>query len=200
MKVATFKQEVEKERLRQASAAIVWRWGDESKTNVRIVSKTLAIQSYKNERLSTTLLDSAASVHVFNSKDRFSNFRRPARRQKLKCGGGIMPIKGWGEVSLPMKVGNRTSILMLRNIAYVSNFPLNLILLRTLERKGFKWQHWSGKIQNNKELIIGFTVRQGTNYEIGENLDTAMTTLAMTSRLRPGYMVKEPRKKEKTIS
>lgn len=167
---------------------------------MRIVGKTLAIQSYKNKRLSTTLLDSAASVHVFNSKDRFSNFRRLARGQKLKCGGEIMLIEGWREVFLPMKVGNWTSILMLRNVAYISNFLLNLILLGTLERKGFKWQHWSGKIQNNKELIIGFTVRQGTNYKIGKNLDTAMTTLAMTSRLRPGYVIKEPRKKEKIIS
>lgn len=118
----------------------------------------------------------------------------------MKCGGEIVPIEGWGEVFLPMKVENRTSILMLRNVAYISNFPLNFILLGTLERKGFKWQYWSGKIQNNKKLIIGFTVRQGTNYKIGENLDTAMTTLAMTSRLRPGYVVKEPRKKEKIIS
>lgn len=43
-------------------------------------------------------------------------------------------------------------------------------------------------------------MRQDTNYEIGKNLDIAMTILAMTSRLRPGYVVRESKKKEKTIS
>ena len=111
-----------------------------------VVGKVLAIQSYKNKRLSTTLLNSTASVHVFYSKDRFSNFKRPIKRQKLKCDRGIMPIEGWEEVFLSMKIRDWTSMLMLRNIAYVSNFLLNLVLLETLERKGFKWQYWSGKI------------------------------------------------------
>ena len=109
-----------------------------------MVGRASALQSYRDKRFTEncSLLDSAASVHVFHSKERFSYMRRPTRRQGLLRGGGVVPIEGWGEVTLPLKVGNRTSILVLKNVAYISNFPLNLVSLATLEDQGFRWHHW----------------------------------------------------------
>lgn len=60
-----------------------------------------------------SLLDSAASVHVFRNKARFTNFRRAGRRSSLLCGQNVVKIEGWGDISLPLKIGNRVSILVL---------------------------------------------------------------------------------------
>lgn len=100
-------------------------------------------------------------------------------------------------MALPLKIGNRTSILVLKNIAYISGFPLNLVSLAVLEDQGFIWHHWSGEIQNKKSQIIGSTVRQGKNYEIGDStsMGTALVTLN-TSKLRPGYVVAEKKIEE----
>ena len=87
------------------------------------------------------LLDSAASVYVFHDKDRFNNFKRAIKSQRLLCGIDTITIEGWGEISLPLRIGNQKSILILKKVAYVSNFPLNLVLLAYLEDKAYKWQH-----------------------------------------------------------
>ena len=132
-----------------------------------------------------SLLDSAASVHVFHDKDRFTNFRRATRGQGLLCGTDTITIEGWGEISLPLRIGNRTSILILKEVAYVSNFPLNLVSLACLEDEGYRWHHWSGEIRNkNTSRIIGSTLRQGNNYEIG-NFETGIGTALVTLAIRP---------------
>ena len=132
-----------------------------------------------------SLLDSAASVHVFYNMDKFTNFRRAIRGQGLLCGTEVISIKGWGEISLPLRIGNRTSILLLKKVAYISIFPLNLVSLACFEDEGYRWHHWSGKICNKKtSRIIGSTSRQGNNYEIG-NFETGLGTALVTLAIRP---------------
>ena len=84
------------------------------------------------------LLNSATSVQVFHDKDRFINFRRATKDQRLLCGTETITIEGWGEILLPLKIVNRISILILKEIAYVSYFPLNLVSLTSLEDEGYK--------------------------------------------------------------
>ena len=132
-----------------------------------------------------SLLDSAASVHVFHNKDKFTHFKRATRGQGLLCGTEVIMIEGWGEISLPLRIGNQTSILILKDVAYVPNFPLNLVSLGCLEDKGYRWHHWSGEIRNkNTSRIIGSTSRQGNNYKIG-NFETGIGTALVTLAIRP---------------
>ena len=79
---------------------------------------------------------------------------------------------------------------MLRNVAYISGFPLNLVLLAVLEDQGFIWHHWLGKIQNKKLQIIRSIINQGKNYEIGDStsIGTALLTLNKL-KLRPRYVI-----------
>ena len=74
------------------------------------MGRASALQSYNLPpgRSSLTLLDSAASVHIFHTKERFSHFRRPLKREGLLCSSGVVPIEGWGEVALPLKVTPNT--------------------------------------------------------------------------------------------
>ena len=135
------------------------------------------ISEKKNPKYS--LLDSGASVHVFHTKERFSNFRTSSSNERLLCGTSFIPIEGWGQVLLPLLIGSQTKFLVLKKVAYVSDFPLNLVSLAGLEDQRFDWSHRSGEIRNGPR-IIGTTNRNGNNYEIGQTgriLGTALSTL-----------------------
>ncbi len=132
-----------------------------------------------NTRSPDTLLDSTASVYVFNTKEKLSNFKRALKGQGLLCGSNVISIEDWGQISLPLKVKGRIKLLTLNNVAYISNFPLNLVSLGCLQKRGFDWSHRSGEISKNNQ-IIGYTRFHGNNYEIGddENGGIAFATLA----------------------
>ena len=111
----------------------------------------------RNTQFEYTLLDSAASVHVFHTQSKFTSglFRR-AINKGLRCGSDIIPIVGWGKISLLLLEGSQ--LLILRKVAYIPNFPLNLISLGCLQAHGFNWNHESGKIRNQiTNRLVGTT-------------------------------------------
>lgn len=57
-----------------------------------------------NTQFFITLLDFATFVYVFNRKKRFSNFKRVFKGQGLLYSSNIIPIEGWGWISLSLKV------------------------------------------------------------------------------------------------
>ena len=132
-------------------------------------------------------LDSAASVHVFNTKERFSNFRRASFWQGLLCGSNVIPIEGWGQISLPLKMRGRIKLLTLNHVAYISNFPLNLVSLGCLQKRGFDWSHRSGKISKKTARLL----------DIPDSAATAMKS-AMTRKVQwplpPSLRTWPPRK------
>ena len=87
------------------------------------------------------LLHFATSVHVFHYKNMFTNLRKDIRGQGLLCGTETITIEGWKEILSPLKIGNRTSILILEVIAYISYLLLNLVLIACFEDEGYKWHH-----------------------------------------------------------
>lgn len=117
-------------------------------------------------------------------------FAKLLKKKKLLCSGGVTAIKGLKEAALPQKVKSCVLILMLKIVAYILNFLLNLVLLPTLEDKSFRWHHWTEKIRNKKSQIIGSTVRQGKNYKIN-NLSLIirimLTKQAITKKFWLGY-------------
>ena len=80
MKIPSLKKEVDKVRSGNTNE---WRWEDESKAKVKVVGKALALQSYQKSFNNSLILDMTASVHVFHSKERFSNIKRLVRREGL---------------------------------------------------------------------------------------------------------------------
>ena len=104
---------------------------------MKVVGKILALESYQKSFTNCFPLDLTAFIHVFHLKERFSNFKRSARRQKLLYNRGIITIKGWGEVTLLLKIRNRTSIFALKNVTYITDFLLNFVLLTVLKDQGF---------------------------------------------------------------
>ena len=104
---------------------------------MKVIDKVLVLENYQKSSNKYSLLESAASLYVFYLKERFSNFKRSIKKQRLLYSEKIIPIKGWGEMALLLKIKNQNSIFVLKNIKYVSGFLLNLVLLAVLGDQGF---------------------------------------------------------------
>lgn len=133
-----------------------------------------------------SLFNSAASIHVFWTKTQFTNFWWAGQKANLFYGQNFVKILRWGNISLPLKVGNWISLLVLKNSTFVLNFLLNLVSLSCLEDQSLSWNHVSEKIHSSAFYIISYTIQNGNNYKIGNSelilsLGAALMSLAMIS-------------------
>ena len=103
------------------------------------------------------------------------------RGQDLLCGNNIIPIKGWDQISLSLKVKSWIKLLTLTNVAYISSFPLNFVFLGCLQKCEYDWTFCLSKIFKNSQ-IIGYTWFHNNNYKIGDiETEMAFATLASNS-------------------
>ncbi len=77
---------------------------------------------------------------------------------------------------------SRIKLLTLNNVAYISNFSLNLVSLGCLQKRGFNWSYRSGKISKNNQ-IIGYTRFHGNKYKIGDDKNGGMAFATLTTDL-----------------
>src|SRR5204862_5254317 len=90
-----------------------------------------------------TILDSGATIHVFNDLSRFSNFRKAPRGDYLITGDSHVPILGYGNITLRLKNSN-SRILRLKNVAYCINVAVNLVSFSHLMNKDIHWNTVGG--------------------------------------------------------
>lgn len=88
----------------------------------------------------SVILDSGASLHVFNNRERFSNFRVAPSGDCVLTGDGKLPILGYGEVKIETTnpVGKKGT-LKLPDVAYCRDMPTNLVSVIKLADKGIFW-------------------------------------------------------------
>ena len=129
IKAARFRKRVDNVKKTTENEVDKWRGVDRSSIK-KVMYKVWTFSQFDlNARSSLILLDFATSVHVFNIKERFSNFKRAFKGHGLLCSSNIISIEGWGQVSLPLKVKDWIKLPTLNNVAYISNFFLNWFLL-----------------------------------------------------------------------
>ncbi len=168
MKAASLRKQVN--NLRKPSETNRNKWGGRERGSMkRVIYKLSVISQFNlNARSSDTLLDSAASVYVFNKKERFSNFKRALKGQGLLCSSNVISIEQRGQIPLPLKVKGRIKLLASNDVTYISNLLFNLVFLGCLQKCGFDWSHRLGKISKNNQ-IFGYTRFHINNYKIGED-------------------------------
>lgn len=81
---------------------------------------------------------SAAFIYVFHDKDRFNNSKKPTKGQELLCNGDIFTVENQREISSFLRIKVQISILILKKVAYVSNFLFKLISFICLKDKKYK--------------------------------------------------------------
>jgi hypothetical protein len=80
------------------------------------------------------ILDSGATDHVCNKRERFSEFRKAHPDDTMYAGDSIVPIEGWGSVRIVVKTLTllKYRILDLYDVAYIPSFNMNIVALYRL--------------------------------------------------------------------
>ena len=89
---------------------------------------------------SSTILDSGASLNVFNDISRFKSFRKPSLKEYLICGDREVRIEGYGRVDVQVTRPDGTkAILRIKKAAYCPTFATNVVSFYLLYDQGIRW-------------------------------------------------------------
>lgn len=97
------------------------------------------------------LLDSGATLHIFNDRRRFRNFRHAVDGEAVFAGDSQVRILGWGTatVLLTTPTGRKTR-LQLEEVAYCESFNTSLVSLRRLNHLGYYFHNKDNTIRRYK--------------------------------------------------
>ena len=83
----------------------------------------------------STILDSGSSIHIFNDRSRFRDFRPAPADSSVLTGGGNCLIEGYGTVDVTVQTdGDQQSTIELRDTAYCPSFQCNIASMRRFAR------------------------------------------------------------------
>ena len=129
-----------------------------------------------------TILDSGATIHVFNDLSRFSNFRKAPRGEYLIAGDSHVPILGYGDIALRLKNGKT---LRLKNTAYCKAFATNLVSFSRLKDKGIYWNTVGNFLFQESNSSVVATLKQTAHQQVIEEMENdSNTALAVERRER----------------
>ena len=78
----------------------------------------------------STILDSGATLHVFNDRTRFKDFRQAKEEDEIIAGNSVIPIEGFGTVEITVRTettsGPIERRIQLTDTAYVPEFHTNV--------------------------------------------------------------------------
>lgn len=80
------------------------------------------------------IIDSGASIHMCNDKSLFRNFVESFGNNVRVANGNQIPIKGYGNIILPLHSSSQDMSLELHDVAFVPNLDTNLISVRCLSK------------------------------------------------------------------
>ena len=96
------------------------------------------------------ILDSGATAHVCNDKDRFITFRK-AQEEQLIAGNTTIPIIGFGNIQITIQTPSGSRVITLLDTAFVPSFHTNVVALRRFNQKNVYWDQMKNiLIRDNK--------------------------------------------------
>src|SRR6266487_639171 len=124
------------------------------------------------------ILDSGATIHVFNNLSRFSNFRKAPRGDYLIAGSSEVPILGYGDVTLRTAKG----ALRLKNVAFCTDFATNLVSFSLLKEKNIYWDTINNTLFRKSDRSIVGTLKETARQQVLEEI--GLPSVLATSRIR----------------
>jgi hypothetical protein len=96
------------------------------------------------------ILDSGASSHIINQGHRFINYDELAKPRYMYAGSHLDAIYGYGDLEITVKIPSGNQILLLRYVAHVLTYQINIVSFCILKKKGVRWD-----TQNNCLTLEG---------------------------------------------
>lgn len=115
------------------------------------------VRVYSSVLKHSVLLDSAATLHVFNDITRFQDFRLPGLDDFLLAGKERIPIDGWGTVSVNVRTPEGLGTITLLEVAYMEHFHTNVASLRVFVSKGCHWNTETLQLKSRTGRILAQT-------------------------------------------
>jgi hypothetical protein len=85
------------------------------------------------------ILDSGATVHVCNTRDRFYNFVPASEDDLLYAGNTVIPIEGFGSVDVTVQTPSGPKLIELQHTALVTSFHTSVVSLKRIVSKRVYW-------------------------------------------------------------
>jgi hypothetical protein len=119
------------------------------------------------------ILDSGATDHIYNKRERFSEFRKAHPDDTIYAGDSIVPIEGWGSIRIVVKTPTllKYRTLDLHDVAYIPSFNTNIVALHRLMKQNVHWDTKKELVQNDEifcytpflfeQFVLEYTPLQG---------------------------------------
>jgi hypothetical protein len=95
------------------------------------------------------ILDSSATIHVCNDKARFHTFRPVIEEEFLYTGTTMVPIKGYGDVTITVAMPNGPLKVGLIDTAYIPAFHMTVASLSKFVKKGVHLDTENDRLKQN---------------------------------------------------
>lgn len=119
----------------------------------------------------SALLDSGATIHIFNDIQRFKDFRPAGPGDYVFAGEQRVPVRGYGSVEIYIQSARGRGVIKLFDVALCEKFPCNLVSFRQLQKRGYWWDNRPGcnclKSSNNN--IVCYIFDRYDQYVIEDN-------------------------------
>jgi len=164
---------------------------DEQIAEISEQAKRLADRADYKDR---TILDTGASDHICNNRDRFISFDPPCRRTVIKTGGGKVGVKATGTIKLAVLRGDGAiNTLTLTGVLYAPDMFLSCISHSKIRAKGYFYHGWDERIYAHPSLVeAAYTpeidgVPNLLHVENEDDTRGAASALAFASQNAPHY-------------
>ncbi|KAL1963782.1 hypothetical protein VTN77DRAFT_7848 [Rasamsonia byssochlamydoides] len=109
------------------------------------------------------LLDSTATLHICNTRDRFKDFQEAEEGDYLLAGDTKVPIRGYGVVKIKARAveGDGNCILAFHDVAFAPTFHTSLVSLDRAMQKGYSWDTKNGALEKDGKPICKVSRRHG---------------------------------------
>ena len=129
----------------------------------------------------SAILDTGATLHVFNQATRFIGMRTAGPEDYIYAGEAKVPVLGYGSVDIELESDAGPRILRLRNVAFCPNFATNLVSFWELERTGIDWDSKNQLLRDRWGRAIGRVQRRHRQYVL-EYIPDSMSATAFHIR------------------
>jgi hypothetical protein len=107
------------------------------------------------------ILDSGATFHVCNGRARFQDIRPTSDEEFLYAGNAIIPIEGFGSVTIIIQTPEGPRPIVLTEVAYVSSFHTSVASPDRFIAKDVHWDTKGQRLTHNDRTFCTIQRRHG---------------------------------------
>jgi len=107
------------------------------------------------------ILDSGATTHVCNNRERFQDFKPATDEDVLYAGDTIISIEGFGTIEITIQGSTGPKKISLTKAAYVPAFHTNVASLKQFIQKDVHWNTKTGHLIYRDQIFCKVPEQHG---------------------------------------